>query len=532
MIYKRVKATFAYAKDSLWRSLYVRGDITLEEFGCALLVSLRAAFEHTFQFDNKDKWFVPESFGDFSSSWTPMRGHTLDELGDEFDFEYDTGDGWDFHCIVYKRTKEIDSDRKAIFEDGAGLGIWEDGISSFYMAVTGQVRPNRTKDKEEIGFSMPWNLSLNKVGDMNDPLDPTAEQSLLDAKLPETIQRITGKPMRKTEPKEKTDANTARAEEPEESGEILIPIPEKYTKKKLKSLYDYLPLTKKEITLLLDYVEAMANLYGILWVPEAFEIIEEQNPDLFLTLPVFRDFTLIARHEKHLEINGTADTLQDEEVWLSPDREILDPSLVTATGEPYETLISMQRGKPRFIPPKEELLKYKDTGYSESTPQKAALASYLTKKVGNPEIADLVLHELTIMIRKMPERKAQEIMDYFGRMGVTLKNRDDAQTLMNLFADYSNNTRMQANNGYTPEELYREMVQKDEPRDTGRRKIKISREEAEDSSGRKPDVREGILDALSGLPGEDLRKNLADAMDKPKDSSTPVWSGDLIKAQK
>ena len=258
----------------------------------------------------------------------------------------------------------------------------------------------------------------------------------------------------------------------------------------------------------------------------------DKNPDLFLTLPVFRDFTLIARHEKHLEINGTADTLQDEEVWLSPDREILDPSLVTATGEPYETLISMQRGKPRFIPPKEELLKYKDTGYSESTPQKAALASYLTKKVGNPEIADLVLHELTIMIRKMPERKAQEIMDYFGRMGVTLKNRDDAQTLMNLFADYSNNTRMQANNGYTPEELYREMVQKDEPRDTGRRKIKISREEAEDSSGRKPDVREGILDALSGLPGEDLRKNLADAMDKPKDSSTPVWSGDLIKAQK
>ena len=165
MIYKRVKATFAYAKDSLWRSLYVRGDITLEEFGCALLVSLRAAFEHTFQFDNKDKWFVPESFGDFSSSWTPMRGHTLDELGDEFDFEYDTGDGWDFHCKVYKRTKEIDSDRKAIFEDGAGLGIWEDGISSFYMAVTGQVRPNRTKDKEEIGSVGNTGLNSNYVHD-------------------------------------------------------------------------------------------------------------------------------------------------------------------------------------------------------------------------------------------------------------------------------------------------------------------------------------------------------------------------------
>ncbi len=536
MIYTRVNAAFAYAGDSLWRSLYVRGDITLEEFGCALLVSLRAEFEHSFQFEKKGRWYVPESYGDFSSAWTPMRGHTLDELGDEFDFEYDTGDGWDFHCKVFKNAKEIDSDRMAIFDGGAGMGIWEDGILSFNMAVTGQVRPNRTRDKEEVGFYMPRNLPLKRVGDMNDPLDPAEEQSLLDVKLPGAILLVTGAPMRKTKPGKKTDAKVGKVEDAKEKpdGEetISIPIPEKYTKKKLKSLYEYLPLTKKELTLLLDYMEAMANLYGILWTPDACEIIMEQNPDLFLSPETFRDFTLIARHEKHLAICGLADTYRDEEAWLSPYREILDPGLLSGAEDLYDTLASGQRGKPRYVPPKEELLKYKDAGYSEPTPQKAALAAYLKKKLGNAEAADTVLREMTIMIRKTPNLKAQEIMDFVGRMGVTFQNRDDAQELMELYADYSNNTRMQFNNGYTPEELYRESVRADIPLDTGHRKVLVAGEEADKSPVGKRDVREGILDALSGMPENDLRKKLADAVDKPKDGTAPVWSGDLIQAQK
>ena len=57
----------------------------------------------------------------------------------------------------------------------------------------------------------------------------------------------------------------------------------------------------------------MANLYGAIYVPEAFAIIARQNPELHLTHEEFNRFLLIARHEKHLEINGLADTFKDEE---------------------------------------------------------------------------------------------------------------------------------------------------------------------------------------------------------------------------
>ena len=160
MIYRRIKASFTYAKDKLWRSLYVREDITLEELGCVLCVSLRSALEYSFLFLTEERRYVPESFGELSKTRLPMRDHTLADLGEEFEFEYDTGDGWNFFCKVYKRTKEIDSGKLAFFDGGEGLGIWEDGISSFSMLVSGQVSPDRTADDESIGFYMPWNLTL------------------------------------------------------------------------------------------------------------------------------------------------------------------------------------------------------------------------------------------------------------------------------------------------------------------------------------------------------------------------------------
>ena len=80
------------------------------------------------------------------------------------------------------------------------------------------------------------------------------------------------------------------------SKEQYIEFPEEYTRRELNARYREIPLKDTTSRLLRKYFNAMANLYGIIPLHKAKEIIFSLSPKL-VTEDEFLAFAEIARHE-------------------------------------------------------------------------------------------------------------------------------------------------------------------------------------------------------------------------------------------
>ena len=101
---------------------------------------------------------------------------TIKDLPERFIFAYDTGDGWDFDCKIYKTIviKEIENDEHipaGFVLDAKGMGIWEDNIMSLYAYLEGKIDKDFDGEDEEIGIYKPWNFDIEKYSEFDDPVD-------------------------------------------------------------------------------------------------------------------------------------------------------------------------------------------------------------------------------------------------------------------------------------------------------------------------------------------------------------------------
>lgn len=137
-----------------------------------------------------------------------------------------------------------------------------------------------------------------------------------------------------------------------------VSIPESYTRRQLNALYREIPLKDTTSRLLRKYFNAMANLYGIIPLKKAYEIISEQNPTL-VTEQEFLAFAEIARHEVEDYYILGAEEIYTNRAPVEPmRREIIDTLLVADAMEQYAQTKDIQRGKPYYAPGKKELLLY------------------------------------------------------------------------------------------------------------------------------------------------------------------------------
>ena len=175
MEYTKIRLDFKYGpKNRFYRVILVKGDPDLFKLSCAFCTILGATFEHCFLIscEKEDVNYVMASFlEDSIGNYKYLGRHSLRELPEKFVFTYDTGDGWDFDCKIYKKSVEIKSTKEFILLDGHGLGIWEDNIRSLWAYFDGEVDPESDDIDEEKGFSLPWNLDMEKYSDFDKPLD-------------------------------------------------------------------------------------------------------------------------------------------------------------------------------------------------------------------------------------------------------------------------------------------------------------------------------------------------------------------------
>lgn len=187
-----------------------------------------------------------------------------------------------------------------------------------------------------------------------------------------------------------------------------------------------------------DYAEAAVNLYGIISEEELVEIFNVQNEDE-TTLEINR-----AVFTKHLQY-GT-----DYCLWNNylVHRDLQDNDFEDAKG-----LLKDASDKMRYIPEKEEFLRYSDWFYYENTRQMSELSQYLINQCGvsNDYIDDIMfdLHWEFSDFFSIPN-----YFEILERYGVDVEE-EHTDKLIELMVECCNNTRVWAYKGHTPKEYVR-----------------------------------------------------------------------------
>lgn len=151
-----------------------------------------------------------------------------------------------------------------------------------------------------------------------------------------------------------------------------IPIPEEYGRRKLNALYREIPLKDTASRLLRKYLNAAANLYGIIPLSKLYGIITSQNKSL-VTKEEFLAFAEIARHEcEDYYILGKSELYYDGPETELMEYEVIDVQLIGEDLKPYHEILRGHQGKPYYVPDKKEFLAYDNPFHWENTPEAEA----------------------------------------------------------------------------------------------------------------------------------------------------------------
>lgn len=188
--------------------------------------------------------------------------------------------------------------------------------------------------------------------------------------------------------------------------------------------------------LVLRYIEAAANLYGICPVERLVAIINEQNDSNVTEAQLFQIQASVS--DKAL-------------TWEIQRGLLLSDGLEGESLEDYEEFLESVKDKPYYIPPKEVLLRHADMEYFEMTPQLTALKLYIMQKLGKSEQqADALVDDIQLACSM--EEPLEVIMEEFENRKIRLSKKQ-LEELIPLIIQVRNTTRMWSNRGYTPAEL-------------------------------------------------------------------------------
>lgn len=290
------------------------------------------------------------------------------------------------------------------------------------------------------------------------------------------------------------------------SDEDIIPIPESYTRRQLNALYREIPLKDTTSRTLRKYFNAMANLYGIITLREAFEVISFQDPKL-VSEAEFLAFAEIARHEcEDYLILGDDELYKNVKTGSPLDRKIIDTVLFFRDDEAFDETMQGQSGKPLYVPEKKRLLLYNDRSYCDEIPEVTALRTFLREQLGLSEIREQrIFEDILNSCRYGIDDTLGSVLDMLEKYGIAFETETDMRKFGDLFEKFHNTTRMQLNRGHTPNEMfkmYREKGQTTESVSLGpniRRMIAEGRIDPQE-------IRREIL--TTDLPSEGLRIGL------------------------
>lgn len=232
-----------------------------------------------------------------------------------------------------------------------------------------------------------------------------------------------------------------------------MPMPDRYSRRELNSLYREIPLKDATSRVLRKYFNAMSNLYGVITLQKAYEIISSQSPRL-VTEDEFLAFAEIARNECEGYLIAGADELYSDGKISSPfEREIIDLMLVFEDMDSYVFVKENQDGKSLYIPCKKQLLLYSDPYYYEETVETIALKCFFSSyfKLSQAEVEE-IFDDIECCAR-YSDNVALDTLNILDIYELSFEKKSDAKKFLDIFHRFYNATRLQCNCGYSPQEL-------------------------------------------------------------------------------
>lgn len=189
---------------------------------------------------------------------------------------------------------------------------------------------------------------------------------------------------------------------------------------------------------LIKYIIALSNLYGMVHNYKVVEIYNIQNEDQVSLVDV------------EAILNNSTEELEDAFILTHKDYFVMETII---DNNEFEFMLRKKGDKPYYVPAKEELLNYVDESYFEKSKQYNNLLSYLQNHFFKPgdEKAEWLAEDIQGMCQFGVNM--QTIFNSFNKK-ISFKNMDQTNEVLQLVTELSNNIRIWANNGHTPQEMF------------------------------------------------------------------------------
>lgn len=198
--------------------------------------------------------------------------------------------------------------------------------------------------------------------------------------------------------------------------------------------------------LIAKYAAAAVFLYGVISVDEFVSVFNHYEEAHTTSEEALLALKRLAKTDD-VEYSIAGDIISGPE--FQPDFDDYE--------ENVKAIRASQKSKPRYLPDKEEFLRYVDGAYREPEKPYADLKAHIlkhkltTRGEGIDGVdGDLIdLHEMI----QFGVGSTDEF-DYFTERGYKFKGIDDINEFALLVMNAHNNTRMYDNNGFTPSEIF------------------------------------------------------------------------------
>lgn len=231
-------------------------------------------------------------------------------------------------------------------------------------------------------------------------------------------------------------------------------IPDSLTQEEIEKLYAQIPLTREEINCIHLYMDAAANLYGLISLDELYGLYNSQNKKVDV-LPFFMEVSVIDYEEYNdfAVIDSVGDLQATPEETMKNCEIVSDYLFVEDPEKDIRELRRSQKGKPLKILLKEEFLRFANYTYFPETPQCSAMIQYLRRlasalPASAEEYCDRIQRVIVI------DAPLQEVLNLIKEDGVTNHKNWDLEEFAALYQNLNNHTHKHANRGNTPDELF------------------------------------------------------------------------------
>ena len=220
------------------------------------------------------------------------------------------------------------------------------------------------------------------------------------------------------------------------NGEVIVIMPIE-VRKSIEKIYNKEYIEKrKKLDEAYRYMNACVNLYGIITIDEFIEIYNLQNKNKI-------DHNEVS---KVSQMDGLSCCFKIgrshlyEEGFFELDDDIIDE------------ILSELKKSYRYVPSKEELLKYEDDLHFEETNLNFELKDFLMRKCHDENMVEDLYIDIMMILKT--EHNPSEVLHILDDYEIGFNNEKEVQQMIGCISNLANNTRIWLRKGYKPSELF------------------------------------------------------------------------------